>query len=65
MAVFFATVFKTITYDMSADIDLDHLKELSQNFKQSSTKQFAGKYLQQIFLIKLVVKVYKLIASLF
>lgn len=50
---------------MSADIDLDHLKELSQNFKQSSTKQLAGKYLQQIFLIKLVVKVYKLIASLF
>lgn len=65
MAVLFATVFKTITYDMSADIDLDHLKELSQNFKQSSTKQLAGKYLQQIFLIKLVVKVYKLIASLF
>lgn len=65
MAVLFATVFKTITYDMSADIDLDHLKELSQNFKQSSTKQFAGNYLQQIFLIKLVVKVYKLIASLF
>lgn len=65
MAVLFATVFKTITYDMSADIDLDHLKELSQNFKQSSTIQFAGKYLQQIFLIKLVVKVYKLIASLF
>lgn len=65
MAVLFATVFKTITYDMSADIDLDHLKELSQNFKQSSTQQFAGKYLQQIFLIKLVVKVYKLIASLF
>lgn len=65
MAVLFATVFKSITYDMSADIDLDHLKELSQNFKQSSTKQFAGNYLQQIFLIKLVVKVYKLIASLF
>lgn len=65
MAVLFATVFKTITYDMSADIDLDHLKELSQNFKQSSTKQLPGKYLQQIFLIKLVVKVYKLIASLF
>lgn len=42
VAVLLATAFKSIIYEDSAEIDVQHLKGFSQNFENSSSFHFEG-----------------------
>lgn len=56
MAVLYATVFKSIIFEKTAEIDVEEIKEFSQKLNQSSRKQFEGIYFSDKYVNKIQSK---------